>query len=118
VVAYTGTHDNDTTAGWWNSAGGDSTRTAEDIKREREYACRYLRCDGNEIHWAFIREVMASVAATVLAPMQDVLGLGNEARMNMPSKPSGNWKWRMRPDAATRELQDRLRDLSVTYERN
>ena len=79
-MAYTGTHDNDTTVGWWHSKGaGDSTRTAEDIRREREFTRRYLDTDGSEIHWAFIRALMASVADTVLFPLQDVLGLGKRS---------------------------------------
>jgi 4-alpha-glucanotransferase len=117
VVAYSGTHDNETTVGWWTSTGSDSTRTADEIKKERMFACRYLNTDGREMHWAFVRALMASVASTVLIPMQDVLGLGNEARMNMPSRPSGNWKWRCRPEAFTTELQARLRELAEVYER-
>ena len=78
VVAYTGTHDNDTTVGWWKSKGsGDSTRSEEDIRRERDFALRYLNTDGREINWTFIRALEASVADTVLIPMQDVLGLGS-----------------------------------------
>ncbi len=91
MVAYTGTHDNDTTIGWWNSeAGGGSTRSAEDIAAEREFTRRYLRTDGREINWVFIETVAASVADTVLTPMQDVLGLGSETRMNLPGRPDGN----------------------------
>ena len=86
VVAYTGTHDCDTTVGWWGSEGrGESTRSDEDIRRERDFAMRYLNTDGKEIHWTFIRALEASVADTVLIPMQDVLGLGTEARMNQPA---------------------------------
>jgi 4-alpha-glucanotransferase len=86
-VAYTGTHDNDTTVGWWSSAGaGDSTRTAADIRDERDFTRKYLATDGREIHWVFIRALMASVANTVLFPLQDVLGLGSEARMNTPAR--------------------------------
>lgn len=117
VVAYTGTHDNDTTVGWWNSAGGDSTRSADDIRREREFACRYLNTDGTDINWAFIRALLASVADTALIPMQDVLGLGSEARMNMPSTPSGNWRWRCKPEALTVDLQKKLYELTETFER-
>jgi 4-alpha-glucanotransferase len=118
VVAYTGTHDNDTTVGWWQSQGaGDSTRSAEDVERERGFTKAYLNTDGREIHWAFIRTIMASVADTVIVPLQDVLGLGNEARMNLPGSTKGNWRWRSRPNAITKEMKDRLKQLTVLYDR-
>ena len=118
VVAYTGTHDNDTTVGWWRSKGsGDSTRSDEDIRRERDFAMRYLNTVGQEIQWTFIRALEASVADTVLIPMQDVLGLGNEARMNQPATLGGNWRWRYRPGALKPELAQRLRELAELYER-
>jgi len=118
VVAYTGTHDNDTAIGWWKSTGeNDSTRTADDVREEKDYALRYLQSDGREMNWVLIRELMHSVASTVIFPMQDVLGLGSEARMNTPSVPSGNWKWRMRPDQLTPALAGRLRHLTSLYER-
>jgi 4-alpha-glucanotransferase len=117
-VAYTGTHDCDTTVGWWTSAGkGESTRTGEDIRKERDYARHYLNLDGQEIHWAFIRALMASVADTVVFPLQDVLGLGSEARMNLPATPSGNWRWRVRGGALTPQVSRRLRELTGIYER-
>jgi 4-alpha-glucanotransferase len=118
VVAYTGTHDCDTTVGWWSSEGrGESTRSDEDIRRERDFAMRYLNTDGKEIHWTFLRALEASVADTVLIPMQDVLGLGTEARMNQPATLGGNWRWRYRPGALTPELAQRLRELAELYER-
>jgi 4-alpha-glucanotransferase len=118
VVAYTGTHDNDTTIGWWNSeAGGGSTRTDEDIATEREFTRRYLRTDGREINWVFIQTVAASVADTVLTPMQDVLGLGSEARMNLPGRPDGNWQWRLRPGSPHLEHATRLREMAEMYDR-
>jgi 4-alpha-glucanotransferase len=95
LAAYTGTHDNDTVMGWWHSEGGDSTRTADDIDAEKAKARCYLATDGQQIHRTMIRTLMASVADTVVFPMQDVLGLGAEARMNTPSVASGNWRWRM-----------------------
>jgi 4-alpha-glucanotransferase len=118
VVAYTGTHDNDTTVGWWTAKGsGESTQSAQEMQRERDFAKKYLNTDGSEIHWSFIRAVEASVADTVLIPMQDVLGLGNEARMNLPATASGNWRWRYREGALTAELAARLRELAEVYER-
>ena len=81
LVAYSGTHDCDTTVGWWTSAGrGESTRTVEDIAKERLFASRYLNADGGPINWVFIRTLLASVADTVVIPLQDVLGLGSEAQ--------------------------------------
>ena len=99
LVAYTGTHDNDTAMGWWRSEGGDSTRTLRDVTEEKAWARAYLNTDGSEMNWVLIRTLMASVADRVLFPMQDVLGLGSEARMNTPSVPSGNWRWRMQERA-------------------
>jgi 4-alpha-glucanotransferase len=118
VVAYTGTHDSDTTVGWWSSKGrGESTRSDDDIRRERDFAMRYLNTDGREIHWVLIRALLASVADTVLFPLQDVLGLGTEARMNLPATLGGNWRWRYRAGAPTPELAQRLGELTRLYER-
>jgi 4-alpha-glucanotransferase len=104
--------------GWWSSAGaGDSTRTSQDIQDEREFTRKYLATDGREIHWVFIRALMASVANTVLFPLQDVLGLGSEARMNTPAVPSGNWRWRYRAEMATPEIAQRLKEMVATYDR-
>jgi len=117
-VAYTGTHDNDTTVGWWSSVGaGDSTRTAQDIEEERAFTRKYLATDGREIHWVFIRALMASVANTVLFPLQDVLGLGSEARMNTPAVPSGNWRWRYRQEMLTPATAQRLKEMVSVYDR-
>jgi len=118
MVVYTGTHDNDTTVGWFNSvAGAASTRSAEQISAERNYCLKYLHTDGDEIHWDFIRAVLASVADTALIPLQDLLGLGTEARMNLPNSTSGNWVWRFRDGALTSEHAERLRLLTETYGR-
>ena len=118
LVAYTGTHDNDTVMGWWCSQGaGDSTRTIEDVCEEKAHARAYLNTDGTEMNWSLIRALMASVADTVIFPAQDVLGLGSEARMNTPSVPSGNWRWRLREGSLTPELAKRLCELAEIYER-
>ena len=119
LVAYTGGHDNDTTVGWWQSSGvGDSTRTAEDVRKERAFARAYLGLqDDAQIHWAMIRAVIASVADVAVVPLQDVLGLGTEARMNLPGTVSGNWKWRYRAGALTQDLTERLRSLATMYDR-
>jgi 4-alpha-glucanotransferase len=118
IVAYTGTHDCDTAMGWWTGGGkGDSTRTAEDIQREREVARRYLNTDGAGMNWVMIRALLASVADTVLVPLQDVFGLGNEARMNLPATASGNWRWRFTRDMLTDDAAHRLRELVELYDR-
>ena len=118
AVAYTGTHDNDTTVGWFHSrAGAGSTRDASQISREHRFCMEYLNCDGREIHWDFIRAVWASVADTAMTPMQDLLGLGNDARMNLPASNRGNWQWRYAKDDLTDEIADRLRRLTEIYGR-
>jgi 4-alpha-glucanotransferase len=124
LVVYTGTHDNDTTMGWWTGGVGDSTRSAADVAAEREHATRYLALNdpfdtaqGTEIHWAFIRAVEASVANTAIVPVQDLLGLGNDARMNRPGTASGNWRWRLRPGQLTDETMRRLGEMATTYDR-
>jgi 4-alpha-glucanotransferase len=117
-VVYTGTHDNDTTLGWWTSQGaGDSTRTAENIRAEREFTCKYLATDGRDMNWVMIQTILASVANVAIIPLQDVLGLGSEARMNLPARPSGNWQWRFRTGQLTPEICHRLREMVEIYER-
>jgi 4-alpha-glucanotransferase len=117
LVAYTGTHDNDTTAGWWTAAAGHSTRSATDVEDERAYARRYLGLDGREVHWEFIRGVLASVADTAIMPMPDLLGLGSEARMNRPGTASGNWRWRLAPGQLAESAARTLAVMTETYGR-
>jgi 4-alpha-glucanotransferase len=119
LVAYTGGHDNDTVVGWWSSSGAaDSTRTTEEVRQEHQAARAYLNFhDDAEINWIMIRAVEASVASVVIVPLQDVLGLGSAARMNLPGTVSGNWKWRYRPGALSSELSARLRSLTALYDR-
>jgi 4-alpha-glucanotransferase len=117
-VAFTGTHDNDTTQGWFNSqAGKGSGRDAEQIEKERRFCLDYLNSYGAEIHWDFIRAVWASVADTAIAPMQDLLGLGNEARMNLPGSTDGNWYWQCKPGDFSDEIAERLKILTELYGR-
>ncbi|MGQ9517363.1 MAG: 4-alpha-glucanotransferase [Anaerolineae bacterium] len=106
-VVYTGTHDNDTTAGWF----------AQLPPEERAYVCRYLDSDGTEIHWDMIRLAMLSIAAIAMVPAQDVLGFGSEARMNLPGRPHGNWAWRCPAEALTDAIAERLRQLALDYGR-
>ncbi len=116
-VVYTGTHDNDSTVGWFHSqAGKGSTRTAQQVAAEREKTLRYLGTDGSEIQWDMIRLALASVADTAIVPMQDVLGLGNESRMNLPGTASGNWRWRFSAGALN-GYSERLADLAEIYQR-
>jgi len=111
-VVYTGTHDNDTVVGWWRAGVGDSTRTEADVARERERALAYVGGDGSEIHWDFIRTLFVSVADTAVVPLQDVLGCGSEARMNLPGRSQGNWGWRYSAEDLTPALRKRLRAIT------
>jgi 4-alpha-glucanotransferase len=118
LAAYTGTHDNDTTVGWWNSSGAsDSTRTPEDVAKEQAFASSYLNLKDEPIQWVMIRTVFASIADLAIIPLQDVLGLGSEARMNLPGTAKGNWGWRFRQGVLTPELASRLRELARLYDR-
>jgi 4-alpha-glucanotransferase len=107
-VAYTGTHDNDTLAGWYSRAS----------EKERDYLDRYLGYSPSDPAGALVRELMKSVAAWGIVPMQDLLGLGTEARMNTPSTLGGNWTWRMREAAFSGEVAAALAELSRLYGRN
>jgi 4-alpha-glucanotransferase len=121
LVAYTGGHDNDTMFGWWRSGVAKSTRTQADVKKEYADAQNYFGVSATqldrEVNWIFIREVMKSVADTVLFPMQDVLGLGSEARMNTPGTLGGNWTWRLSHDGLREADQCRLKLFADIYER-
>ena len=104
-VTYTGTHDNDTAFGWYESAP----------EHERDFARRYLDTDGNNFAWELTRAAWSSVAVYAIAPMQDLLGLGTEARMNFPSTLGGNWSWRVSWEELSQELQGRIRELNYLY---
>jgi len=106
-LAYTGTHDNNTTLGWWQAADD----------RVRDHARRYLATDGHDIVWDLIRLCLSSVADTAVVPMQDVLALDHRSRMNRPGKSSGNWSWRVRADAFNDDVGGRLRTLCERYGR-
>ena len=119
VVAYTGTHDNDTAVGWFNSVPGEgSMRTAQQIEEQRQFCLSYLDTNDDEIHWDFIRAVWGSVADRAIAPLQDVLGLGSEARMNLPNSTQGNWSWRFESGMLTAQIAQRLKELNRLYGRN
>ena len=107
-VIYTGTHDNDTVVGWWNSAA---------TEYERRNAEAYVgRCQDG-IHWAFIRAAQCSPANLSIVPLQDVLGLGSVARMNTPSLDSGNWEWRFEQQQLTSDLAEKLAHLAELSDR-
>ncbi len=117
-VAYTGTHDNDTTVGWFNSGvGAGSTRDVSQIKKEHDFCLKYLNSDSAEIHWDFIRAVWSSVANSAIVPMQDLLGSGNEARINLPGSTDGNWYWQCKDGDFSDEIAERLRGLTEIYGR-
>jgi 4-alpha-glucanotransferase len=107
-VVYTGTHDNDTTLGWWNSTA---------TEYEKNSALAYTGAAEDGIHWALIRAAQGSVAGFSVVPLQDVLGLGSEARMNVPSVKDGNFKWRMQPNALTPALAVKLANLAEVTDR-
>ncbi len=117
-VVYTGTHDNNTTIGWYR---GDDIRSTTQSREEREKETRlgldYLGSDGREINWDFIRLALMSVADTAIIPLQDILGLGSEARMNIPGITKGNWSWRFTQYMLTAEIKNRLRRLATLYGR-
>jgi 4-alpha-glucanotransferase len=106
-VVYTGTHDNDTTRGWYEG------RTTE----EREYLLSYAPPGDPEIEWRFIRMALASVCRFAVIPLQDVLGLGSKARMNTPGTSGGNWTWRFSADSLDTAIARRLRGLTELYGR-
>jgi 4-alpha-glucanotransferase len=117
-VAYTGTHDNDTVAGWFRNLSDKSgTRTAEQVRLERENALRYLDSNGVEIHWDMVRAALKSPADTAVILAQDLLGLGSEARMNLPGTMENNWQWRLAPEALTTEVAGRLALMTGAYGR-
>jgi 4-alpha-glucanotransferase len=100
-VAYTGTHDNDTTASWWETLDED----------KKKYAEAYLGSQNGDVHWVLIRACLASPAQYAIVPLQDVLGLGAEARMNTPSRPEGNWGWRYTAGMLTKDCAEKLATL-------
>lgn len=106
-VVYTGTHDNDTTWGWYTTAP----------EKERDFCRRYLARPGDDIAWDLIRAIWSSTAAYALSTLQDFLNLGTEARMNYPGRPAGNWNWRYKSSDLTRELSARIKELNFLYNR-
>jgi 4-alpha-glucanotransferase len=106
-VVYTGSHDNDTTLGWWASAAEDA----------RHHLREYLASDGLTPHWDLIRVALASVADTAVVPMQDVMGLDGAHRMNFPGRADGNWAWRFTWTDVPADAAARLRRMAELYDR-
>ena len=106
-VVYTGTHDNDTTTGWYRC---ESEAVQDQVRR-------YLGRDEQDIAWDMIRLAFASTANTAVIPLQDTIKLGSEARMNVPSQGAGNWQWRFTRGMLTQEIIGRLRELVELYHR-
>jgi 4-alpha-glucanotransferase len=113
TAVYTGTHDNDTTVGWYNTAS----------EQERVNVRHYLDLDdrpdvtGQVIAEKLVRLAFSSVANTAIVPLPDLLGLGNEARMNLPGRAYGNWGWRYDPTCLTGEIRAYLRDITILFAR-
>jgi 4-alpha-glucanotransferase len=106
-VVYTGTHDNETTNGWYQNAARD----------EQDHVRRYIARDGGDIAWDMIRLAFASVADSVIIPLQDLMSLGNEARMNFPGKTGGWWTWRYRPEMLSGTISRRLEEITELFGR-
>lgn len=108
TVVYTGTHDNDTTVGWWSGADAE----------QRRHLCEYLATDGGEIHWDMVRAACASVADTAIIPLQDLLGLDGRHRMNTPGRAEGCWEWRFGWSQLGEEPARRLSALCSLHRRD
>jgi 4-alpha-glucanotransferase len=107
AVVYNGTHENDTTAGWYQKLPGTQRKALQE----------QLGANNGEVVWAMIREALASQADTAIVPAQDLLELGSEARMNFPGAAKGNWLWRLKDGAPTQEIAQRLRGMTITHGR-
>jgi len=118
VVAYSGTHDNDTLVGWLTQFEREQDPLRQQsLRAERARALAYAGSDGHEAHWDLVRMLYASAADTVIVPLQDLLGLGSDARMNVPGTATGNWRYRTPASVFGPDLAERLAGLAETYER-
>ncbi len=118
-VVYTATHDHNTTQGWFTvTPGTQTTQTLEEVEQERADAIAYLGTSGELIHWDMIRMALGSVAEKAVFPLQDVLGLGSEARMNLPGVSDAHWEWRFNWDMPDQDTRQHLAELTRIYERN
>jgi 4-alpha-glucanotransferase len=118
-VAYTGTHDNDTVLGLFRSEADDhTTRTPEMVAAERRQILNYTGTDGHELNWDYITRVWQSRAKVAVCPLQDVLGLGSESRMNIPGKSGEFWNWRFAWEQLTSQIEERLKQVTLTSRRD
>lgn len=119
-VAYTGTHDNDTTVGWYSSPVEEhGLGTKQQVQAERDRFRRYYTTDGADVQWTAIQRLMAGQAAAVIFPLQDIIGLGSEARMNTPGTVGPhNWTWRFSSDQLDDKMQSTLRAITHETHRN
>ena len=116
-IAYTGTHDNDTTLGWFTHIEKGNSHERNRAKAHRRHGLQVVGSNGDEVYWDVIRATMSSVADTVIIPLQDVLGLGSSARMNIPGRPDGNWTWRFRDGQACAHARQKLATMTLVYGR-
>jgi 4-alpha-glucanotransferase len=117
TTVYTGTHDNDTSVGWFNAPVPTDEGGRQWHEAVRSRVRRYLGGETESIHWKLIQLALSSVALTAIVPVQDLLGLGSEARMNTPGTTAGNWSFRLLDDELTPDVATRLRSLCSAYER-
>ena len=108
-IVYSGTHDNDTAQGWYQHSSAE---------RERDHLRRYFRTDGGDVAWTLLEAAWRSVAQVAVVPLQDVLNLGTEARMNLPGTSEGNWQWRLQAEQLDRSATERLREATILFGRN
>ncbi|MBV7329648.1 4-alpha-glucanotransferase [Chloroflexi bacterium TSY] len=108
-VVYPGTHDNDTSEGWYQNSS---------TEQERDFFRRYFRTDGHDVAWTMIEAAFRSVATVAIITLQDLLGLNSAARMNVPGAPSGNWTWRYKPEQVSDSLVNRLTEITALYGRD
>jgi 4-alpha-glucanotransferase len=108
-IVYPGTHDNDTSWGWYQESGAD---------KELDHFRRYFRTDGHDVAWTLIEACLSSVAVAAIFTLQDVLSLASDARMNLPGRAAGNWTWRFLPEQITGHVADRLHSATVLYGRD
>lgn len=109
-VVYSGTHDNDTAVGWYQESS---------TEKERDFFRKYFRTSGHEVSWTLMEAAFSSVANTAIVPLQDLLSLGTEARMNLPGRADGNWSWRYTTHQLSDEgIKNRLQEITLLYGRH
>jgi 4-alpha-glucanotransferase len=117
TVCYTGTHDNDTVQGWLAGGAGDE-RSRQEVRETRERVLAATGGTQETAHLDLLRLALESAACCAIAPAQDLLGLDSTARLNQPGTAQGNWRWRLRPEILTVELQEQIRSMLRETDRN